>query len=233
MTAARRVRRAPAITVVRGRDCRMDRGVIVGYRPDRAVEDLRLTLGRGARLRSGTVIYAGTTIGQALQTGHGVIIREQNRLGDDVAIWSHSVVDYGCRIGDHVRIHTNCYIAQFTVIEDGAFLAPGVTIANDPHPGCPYSRDCMRGPTIKAGAQLGINVTVLPYVTIGRRTLVGAGAVVTRDLPDGVVAAGNPARVLRAITELECVTGLTDRPYHADGRAGPRLAAVPHPPRRS
>ena len=232
MTAARRASRGPAIMVARGRDCRIDRGVLLGYRPDRAVHDLHLTLGAGARLRSGTVLYAGSTIGRALQTGHGVIIREQNHLGDDVGIWSHSVIDYGCRIGDHVRIHTNCYIAQYTVIEDSAFLAPGVTIANDPHPGCPYSRDCMRGPTIGAGAQLGINVTVLPYVTIGRRTLVGAGAVVTRNLPDGVVAAGNPARVLRAVTELECVTGLTDRPYHPDGHTGPRLAELPHPPRR-
>lgn len=222
----------PAIRIARGKGCVMDRGVLLGYRPDRPVKDLTLRLGARARLRSGTVLYAGTTIGQGLMTGHGVIIREQNTLGDDVGIWSHSVIDYGCTIGDHVRIHTNCYIAQYTVIEAGAFLAPGVTIANDPHPGCPYSRDCMRGPVIKAGAQIGINVTILPYVTIGRGTLVGAGAVVTRDLPDGVVAAGNPAKVLRAVTDLECVTGLTDRPYHPGGQTGPRLATVPHPPRK-
>jgi acetyltransferase-like isoleucine patch superfamily enzyme len=90
-------------------------------------------------------------------------------------------------------------VAQFTVIEDDAFLAPGVTIANDRHPIC---RDCMKGPTIKRGARVGINATLLPEVVIGEDALVGAGAVVTHDVPAGSVVVGNPARVIGRADQL-------------------------------
>jgi acetyltransferase-like isoleucine patch superfamily enzyme len=172
-----------------------------------------LVLGPGARLRLGTIVYGGSRIGARLETGHYVVIREDNLLGDDVKIWNNTTIDYGCRIGHRVKIHTNCYIAQYTVLEDDVFLAPGVAVANDPHPGCAFSSQCMRGPTIEAGAQIGAGVTLLPFVKIGRRALVGAGSVVTRDVPPEVVVAGNPARVLRSIYDLGCPVDLTDRPY--------------------
>ena len=63
------------------------------------------------------------------------------------------MVDYGCRIGDRVKIHANCYIAQFTVIEDDAFLAPGVTIANDLYPGDAESARLMAGPAHRRRAR--------------------------------------------------------------------------------
>ena len=103
-------------------------------------------IGTGARLRSGTVLYDGTTIGRHLETGHGVVIREGCEIGDDVSVWSNSVIDYGCRIGDRVKIHCNCYIAQYTEMEDDVFLAPGVTIANDLYPGDERSSQLMAGP---------------------------------------------------------------------------------------
>jgi acetyltransferase-like isoleucine patch superfamily enzyme len=160
-----------------------------------------LVLGPGARLRSGTVIYAGSIIGRNLETGHNVVIREENRIGDHVCVWANSVVDYGCVIGSGVKIHCNCYVAQFTEIEDDVFLAPGVTIANDLFPGDEGSARAMTGPRIEAGAQIGANVTILPYVTIGRGALVGAGSVVTKDIPAGFIAYGNPARPERRIAE--------------------------------
>jgi acetyltransferase-like isoleucine patch superfamily enzyme len=178
-----------------------DDGVIVGYPAERRPGS-GLFLGDDARLRSGTVIYAGSTIGHRLQTGHHVIIREDNRLGDDVAVWSNSVVDYGCIIGDRVKIHSNCYVAQFTQIEDDAFLAPGVTIANDLIPGSAASADAMQGPLIRRGAQIGVNVTIVPYVTIGVDSIIGAGSVVTKDVPDGVLAYGNPAVPVRSVRDL-------------------------------
>jgi acetyltransferase-like isoleucine patch superfamily enzyme len=142
-----------------------------------------------------------------------VVIREQNEIGDRLSVWNNTVIDYGCRIGNGVKIHSNCYIAQFTEIQDGVFLAPGVTIANDPHPGCPQSAECMRGPIIEAGAQIGVNVTILPMVRIGARALVGSGAVVTRDVPPETVVYGNPARVGRSIYALGCPVDLRERPY--------------------
>jgi acetyltransferase-like isoleucine patch superfamily enzyme len=134
-------------------------------------------------------------------------VREECAIGDDVAIWSNSVIDYGCRIGDRVKIHCNCYIAQFTELEDDAFLAPGVTIANDLYPGDRRSAELMAGPRIGAGAQIGVNVTILPYIRIGSGALIGAGSVVTRDIPCGAVAFGNPAVVRRAVTDLPAVAG--------------------------
>jgi acetyltransferase-like isoleucine patch superfamily enzyme len=188
-----------------GPGLKKDHDVVVGYPGDRVAKPW-ISLGSDARLRSGTVLYTGTTIGDRLQTGHHVIIREECVIGDDVAIWSNSIVDYGCRIGDHVKIHSNCYIAQFTEIEEDAFLAPGVTVANDLYPGREDSRDAMSGPWIGPGAQIGVNVTLLPYVRIGAGCLVGGGSVVTRDLPPGTVAYGNPAIVRGFVDDLKDIT---------------------------
>lgn len=196
-----------------GQGAIVDPEALVGYRSPRSGVSGILEIGPDARIRSGSVIYAGSTIGARLETGHNVVIREQNTIGDRFSIWNNSVVDYGCTIGDNVKIHCNIYIAQFTVIEDDVFMAPGVTVANDIHPGCPQSGECMRGPVLRRGCRLGVNVTVVPYVTIGEGTLVGSGSVVTRDLPPGVLAYGNPARVHSRLEDLVCKTGRRAAPY--------------------
>lgn len=178
-----------------------DHGVLIGYPVSRASAE-PLVLGAGARLRSGTVLYDGSTIGRGLQTGHGVVIREGCEVGDDVSVWTNSVIDYGCRIGNRVKIHCNCYVAQYSELEDDVFLAPGVMIANDLYPGDRRSARLMAGPRVGAGAQIGVNVTILPFVRIGEGALVGAGSVVTRDIPAAVVAFGNPAVPHRTVAEL-------------------------------
>lgn len=181
-----------------------DAGVIVGYPVSRTGSGA-LELGPGARLRSGTVLYDGSRIGAGLQTGHGVVIREENVLGADVSVWSNTVIDYGCRIGDRVKIHANCYVAQFSTLEDDVFLAPGVTIANDLYPGDERSAKLMRGPHLETGAQIGVNVTILPFVRIGAGAIVGSGSVVTRDIPAGWVAYGNPAVAHRKVADLPAI----------------------------
>jgi len=184
-----------------GQGISADHGVIVGY-PGRRSASPTLQLGVDAVLRSGSVIYLGSRIGDRFETGHHVVVREECEIGDDVSIWSNTVLDYGCRIGNRVKIHANCYVAQYTDICDDAFMAPGVTIANDLYPGQRASAAVMSGPSIREGAQLGVNVTVLPYVVIGEGCLVGAGSVVTRDLPPGSVAFGNPATVRGRVEDL-------------------------------
>jgi len=195
-----------------------DPDVILGYAPGRPTAEV-LVLGPAARLRSGSVLYRGSTIGARFETGHHVVIREQCEIGDDVSVWTGSVVDYGCRIGNRVKIHCNCYVAQFTEIGDGAFLAPGVTIANDLYPGDAASREVMSGPSIGAGARIGVNVTILPFVRIGAGALVGAGATVTRDLPECCVAFGNPAVVRGSVDELA----------HIDSRVEPAPGSAARP----
>lgn len=181
----------------------VDANVILGYKTGRPIPDTTLRIGAGANIRSGSIVYAGVTIGRDFQTGHNIVIREETVIGDHVGIWSNSVIDYGCRIGNNVKIHTNVYVAQFTTIEDDAFLAPGVSIANDPRPLC---AECTRahGPTIKRGARIGVNVTILPGVVVGEYALVGAGSVVTRDVPPRAVVYGNPARVATTVDEIGC-----------------------------
>ena len=197
-------------TVVLADGYEIDASVILGYLTGRKIEEVTLSIGPNARIRAGTVIYAGTTIGANLQTGHNVVIREQNMVGDNLNIWNNSTIDYGCEIGSDVKIHCNVYVAQFTTIEDNVFLAPGVTIANDPHPLCGL---CMRGPTIKTGARIGVNVTLLSHITIGEGSLIGAGSVVTKDIPPYTVAYGNPARPKGSVNDLTCQFELVDRPY--------------------
>jgi acetyltransferase-like isoleucine patch superfamily enzyme len=200
MTEDTRIR-GPAETGLAEQSLDADPGVLVAYRGSRDVA-ADFHLGRDAVLRSGTVLYAGSHIGARFQTGHHVVVREECQIGDDVSIWSNTVVDYGCRLGNRVKIHSNCYIAQYTEILDDAFLAPGVTVANDLYPGQAASAELMSGPQIGARAQIGVNVTLLPFVRIGDGCLVGAGSVVTHDLPPGTVAFGNPARVRGRVEDL-------------------------------
>lgn len=198
------------IDILLGEDSVVDDGVTLGYRTGRAIPNWNLTIGARAHIRSGTVIYAGSTIGADLETGHNVVIREQNIIGDHLSIWNGSTIDYGCVVGSGVKIHCNVYIAQYTILEDGVFFAPGVIVANDLHPLCGL---CMRGPTIGRNARIGVNVTLLPNICIGEGAVIGAGSVVTKDIPACTVAYGSPARPHMHVDDLVCTCDLVDHPY--------------------
>src|SRR6267142_4278965 len=194
-----------SVDVQLGADSVIDPGVLLGYPSGRPGVSGGTRIGRGARIRAGSIIYAAVDNGDDFETGHHAVVREENRIGSHCTLWNNSTIDYGCVIGDRVRIHCNVYIAQFTRIEDDAFLAPGVTIANDPHPVC---TKCMQGPTIRRGARIGVNATLLPLITIGENALVGAGSVVTADVPPGMLVAGSPARVIGPVDSVECPFGI-------------------------
>lgn len=194
----------------------------VGVPPRGAGEGAVATrIGAHALIRSHTVIYAGNEIGDYFQTGHGVLIRESNVIGSHVSIGSHTVVEHHVHIADGVRIHSQAFIPEFSILEEGCWIGPNVVLTNAPHPLCPRAKECLKGPRIRRGAKIGAHATLLPGVEIGEMALVAAGAVVTRDVPPGTVVAGNPARVVKRVAELTCPYGLLEGPY------GDRYAVYP------
>ena len=152
-----------------------------------------VTLGRNATIRSGTVIYCEVVAGDDFQTGHNVLIREQTRIGNRVAIGTGSICEGHCRIGSDVSVQSMAFIPTNTVIGDRVFIGPHVVLTNDRYP--PTGVGGLSGPVIEDGAAIGANTTVLPGVRIGAGALVAAGSVVTRDVPAGTLAIGNPARI--------------------------------------
>ncbi|MBY0450205.1 MAG: N-acetyltransferase [Cyanobacteria bacterium] len=130
------------------------------------------------------------------------MIREQNELGASISVGSGSIIEHHTKIGDRVRIHSGVFIPEFTVIEADAWLGPKVTLTNARYPKAPDAKEQLKGPLIKTYAKLGANTTVLPGVTIGAHALVGAGSVVTKDVPDYAVVVGNPGRVINDVRQL-------------------------------
>jgi acetyltransferase-like isoleucine patch superfamily enzyme len=176
---------------------------IVGSPPrGKKAGELETIIGRGAIIRSHTVIYAGNRIGDNFQTGNKVNIRESNEIGDNVSIGTLSVIEHHVRIGNGVRMHSQVFVPEFTVIEDDAWLGPSVVITNAKYPLSPGVKETLAGPLIKKGAKIGANATIMPGVVIGVNSLVGAGSVVTKDVPDNGVVAGNPARLIKMISAL-------------------------------
>lgn len=192
--------------------------VVLGVPPrGKAEGELPTIVGDGAVIRSHTVIYAGNVIGKRFQTGHHTMIREENRIGDNVSVGTGSVVEHHVEIADHVRIHSQAFVPEYSTLEEGAWIGPNVVLTNVPHPLCPKAKVCIKGPTIKRGAKIGANSTILPYLIVGENALVGAGSVVVENVPDRAVVAGNPARVIKSIDQLTCPVELIEKPYGGEG----------------
>ena len=169
----------------------------------KAPGEVETVIGAHAVIRSHAVIYAGNTIGDGFQTGHGVMIREYNRIGDHVSIGTHSIIEHHVVIGHRVRIHSGVFIPEFSVLEADAWIGPKVVLTNARYPKSRNAKKNLKGPRIRTGAIVGANTTILPGVVIGRHCLVGAGSLVTGDVPDHKLAVGHPARVVGDVREIE------------------------------
>jgi acetyltransferase-like isoleucine patch superfamily enzyme len=192
---------------------------LIGVPPaGKGAGELETRIGAGANLRSHTVLYAGNIIGVNFTTGHGTLIRELNRIGDNVSIGSHTVIEHRTEIGNRVRIHSGSFIPEFCVLEDDAWIGPGVYFTNVLHPLCPSVPQCIKGPRICRGAKIGAHATVLPSVVVGEMAMVAAGAVVTQNVPARVVVVGNPAHVVKTIDDIKCPWDYIAHPYPPDPR---------------
>ena len=186
-----------------GEYVRLQDYTIIGVPPRGASPgELNTVLGRGSLIRSHTVIYAGNEIGANFQTGHGVMIRELNQIMDDVSVGTQSVVEHHVMIGKSVRIHSRVFIPEYSILEEGSWVGPGTVFTNATYPLGKGAKATLRGPHLLPRAKIGANATILPGVVIGENSLVGAGSVVVRDVPDGKVVAGNPARIINDVSDL-------------------------------
>lgn len=201
--------------VLLGRHGEIEDFVIIGKNPfnkENKPKD-KTTIGDNFIIRSHSVIYNNNKIGKNFKTGHHVLIREGNTIGDSVSIGSSSVLEHHVKIGNSVRIHSQAFIPEYSILEDDCWIGPNVVLTNLYHPKCYSSKECLKGPIIKRGAKIGANATILPRVVIGENALVGAGAVVVSDVKPNSVVVGNPARKIKSVDKLKCLTGLTKKPY--------------------
>jgi len=131
-------------------------------------------------------------------------------IGADCNICDHSYIDEDVVIGDRVTIKGQVAIIDGMRIADDVFIGPNATFTNDPFPRSKEPFDCGTI-VIEKGASIGSAAVLLPGVTIGEGAMVGAGAVVTKDVAPFTVVVGNPARVIRELTKAEGATHAGDR----------------------
>jgi len=145
---------------------------------------------------------------------------QSENIGDETFIWQFVVVLSGAVIGSNCNICAQVFIENEVVVgdnctvksgvqlwdgitlQDDVFIGPNVSFTNDKYPRSKvHPKDGFLKTLVKKGASIGANATILPGITIGENALIGAGSVVTRDVADGVLVAGNPARVIRRVEE--------------------------------
>lgn len=181
-----------------GRNSYID-AAVVGY-PSRAkilqvfssLDDVSngARIGESVIIRSGVVIYEDVEVGDGTEFGHNVLVRELTRIGRNVRIGTQAIIERDVKIGDRAWIQSMVYIPNGTVIEEDVFIGPNAVITNDKYP--PSRR--LAPVVIKRGAVIGANATLVAGVEVGEGAVVAAGAVVTKDVPPGVVVAGVPAQ---------------------------------------
>jgi UDP-2-acetamido-3-amino-2,3-dideoxy-glucuronate N-acetyltransferase len=142
------------------------------------------------------VVHPSVSIGVGTRVGNFVFLRSETSIGRDCIIGSFVDIEGDVVIGDTVSLQSGCYITRGVVVEDEVFCGPRVITMNDKRmsyrrPAIPFVR---AAPRIRRAARVGGGSVLLPGVTVGENALVGAGSVVTRDVPDHAIVVGNPAR---------------------------------------
>jgi acetyltransferase-like isoleucine patch superfamily enzyme len=163
-------------------------------------------LGPGTIVSTGAIVFAGARLGARVIVGDQACVRERVEVGDDVVIGRGSLIENDTTVGQLTKIQADAYITAYSTLEAEVFIAPCVVTTNDDFMGRTERRhELVKGPTIRRRARVGGGAVLCPGVEIGEEAFVGAGAVVTKDVPPRVVVVGNPARVLRDVPGDELV----------------------------
>ena len=148
-------------------------------------------------IRAGTIIYSEVTIGDKCQTGHNAMIREKTTIGDFSLIGTNCIIDGNVKIGTNVNIQTGVYIPKFSEIGNNVFMGPFSKLTNDKY--MLRKKYDLIGPTLEDNVSLGANSVIFPGVRLKKGTIVGAGAVVTKNSEENDIIVGNPAKFLKKI----------------------------------
>lgn len=181
--------------VIIEKDCIIEDFTTLGY-PTKLGDGSPLIIRQGSLIRSYSLFYESSEFGQNLVTGHRVTVREGTYAGANFQIGTLCDIQGHCKIGNHVRTHSNVFVSQKSLIGDFCWLFPHVVLANDPHP---PSDGFTMGPRIEEYAALAASSCILSGVTIGAGSLVAAGALVTKNVLPGRVVGGVPAKDLGSI----------------------------------
>lgn len=196
---------------VLGDDVRVLENAVVGKQPTLGRKSTAkreplppATIGDGTVVSTGAIVFAGSEIGSGCIVGDQACVRERVRIADDVVVGRGALVENDTTIGSGTRIQAEAYVTAYSTLEEDVFIAPCVVTTNDNYMGrTEQRRAAMRGPTIRRSARVGGGAILCPGVEIGEEAFVGAGAVVTKDVPPRTVVVGNPARVLRDVNADE------------------------------
>jgi acetyltransferase-like isoleucine patch superfamily enzyme len=192
---------------VLGKDVRVLENAVVGKQPSLGARSTAkreplppATVGDGTVISTGAIVFAGSTIGANCIVGDQSCIRERVTMADDCILGRGSLIENDTSVGAGTRIQAEAYITAYSTLEEDVFVAPCVVTTNDNFMGRTEKRKAlMKGPTIRRSARIGGGAILCPGIEVGEEAFVGAGAVVTKDVPAGKVVVGSPARVLRDV----------------------------------
>jgi acetyltransferase-like isoleucine patch superfamily enzyme len=177
-------------------------GAEIGFRYDEHCG--RTRIGTHGIIRRGTLIYGDVSIGDHFQSGHNTVIRAKVRMGDYCTVTSQSTLEGLIRFGDGVRVMSHVYIPSRTWFGDRVFVGPGTVFLNERIPGRVDHGPTPRGATVENDVMIGGGCTILPGVTIGARSFIAAGTLVTKNIPAGSFVKGHPGRIEKLPPELDC-----------------------------
>jgi len=191
-----------------GKNVRIDDHAVVGKLPMKAAlsaitQEQQLSpcvIEDGVILGTSVVIYRGCKLNKSVMVADLASVRENAEIGELTIVGRGVTVENKVRVGKRCKLETEAYITALSEIEDGCFVAPEVTFTNDNFLGRTKDRfKYHKGVTMKRGARIGANVTVLPGITIHEDALVAAGSIVTKDVPARKIVMGTPARIIRDV----------------------------------
>jgi acetyltransferase-like isoleucine patch superfamily enzyme len=157
------------------------------------------TIGKNVLIRSHAIIYNGNNIGDHVSTGHRIMLRENNIIGESCRIGNYTELHGNVKLGRFVRLHSSVCVVENSVIGDYVWISPGTILTNDITP----PSNNVASPIIGDYSFIAVNCIILPGLEIGKHCLIGAGTLVSKNIPDYSVVFGNPGKIVCDVREYD------------------------------